>query len=370
MTAEKIGVTVGEGRTTIPVRNLWLLYLWCTSFYAHLPSPERVSAEQNVDHLQALAAKVLCEEVETRLQRAVTLQHVERHEAVGAVRGRIDHLTTSRGGHLQRGRVICRFEDLSPDTPRNRYVLAALDIAGRHLRRDRPGLANQCSTAATRLERLGVRTGPPDPATPRTEVFGHFDGQDRLMVSAAQLVIDWALPSHSLGGLPVRRLDYSERGLRDLYERALRNFYRRNLPSCRVGARRLSWPIAREEGDPRMYFPSMRTDISIDRPDGSQLIIDTKFTSALEESHRGSRQSFKSAHLYQLYAYIRTQDGGSGGVRSVEGLLLYPRTSGTSDIDVTAIIQRHRMRVATVDLAAPADAIRSRLLNLVAAAQH
>lgn len=42
---DRIGVQVGEGRTSIPVRNLWLLFLYASQLYEHLHDEERVLAE-------------------------------------------------------------------------------------------------------------------------------------------------------------------------------------------------------------------------------------------------------------------------------------------------------------------------------------
>lgn len=368
LTAEdRVGVQVGEGRTLIPVRNLWLLYLYASLLYEHLHDEERVLAETNPAGLVELAARILCEEADRALRRNLSVGYVERHEALTAVRDRIDHLGTARGALLQRGRVLCRFDHLTVDTARNRYIAAALTQAGRRLGGSRidPHIADQCLALAARFERSGVRLDRPDPVTPRREVYGHYDRNDRRTMAAAQLVIDALLPSHATGQSHVNPLDYSQGSLRKLYEEAIRNFYRVNLPDWRVGARHLSWP---SEGplDPR--FPMMRTDITLDRPDGTRLIIDTKFTSALSTHAERHEPRLHSGHLYQLYAYLHTQAGRGDPVADhADGLLLYPSTDHAPDIDVTATMRDHALHVATLDLTAPPTTIRAKLLNLVAA---
>jgi 5-methylcytosine-specific restriction enzyme subunit McrC len=160
-------------------------------------------------------------------------------------------------------------------------------------------------------------------------------------------------------------LDYSQGSLRKLYEEAIRNFYRVNLTGWRVGARSLSWP---SDGplDPR--FPAMRTDITLDRPDRTRIIIDTKFTSALSAKAEYHEPRLHSGHLYQLYAYLHTQTGrGDPSANHADGLLLYPSTDQAPDIDVAATMHEHTLRIATLDLTTPPSAIRARLLNLVMA---
>lgn len=359
-------IIVGEGRTQIRVRNLWLLYLWASELYHHLDSDERWSAEHNVDELPSLAAKILSAETTLRFRRTPTHQYVARHAALPAVRGRIDHLSTARHGLLQRGMVACTFEELSVDTPRNRYVLAALDLAGRRVSdRDRVGLRQECLSTAAHLERIGVSLVRPDRTAPRREAFGHHDRHDRRMVAAAQLVIDLLMPSYAAGALSVPRPPDDEGRLRRLFEDAVRNFASLALPQCRVSSRVLSWPI--DDVTAGGWFPSMKTDITIDRPDGTRLVIDTKFTTATRQGHYSSI-TLREEHLYQLYAYLRTQERATDGTsRTAAGMLLYPETEASGPIDVMTDVQCHPIRVATVDLMADGQEVRRRLRQLIGA---
>ncbi len=53
----------------------------------------------------------------------------------------------------------------------------------------------------------------------------------------------------------------------------------------------------------------MVTDIILDAPGADRrLVIDTKFTSILGTGRFGA-DSLKSGYLYQMYAYLRSQEG-------------------------------------------------------------
>ena len=365
--SEAVGVQVGDGHATIPVRNLWLLYLFASDLYESLHVEERIRAERNPERLPELAALILCREGQRRLRRNLSVGYVGRHELVSAVRDRIDHLGTTRGGHLHRGKVLCNFTELTVDTPRNRYVAAALALAGRWFLSAPAGVdvGRECLKVSAQFERAGVVVGRPDPATPRRETFGHYDRDDRRLLLAAQLVVDALIPSQASGTARVLALDYSDRVLRDLFEKAVRNLLRVHLPSWRPRVARMTWP---SDGVLDPLFPGMKTDVTLDRPDGSRLIVDTKFTSALDapSSHYGQR--LKSAHLYQLYAYLRTQeDRGDLSAERAAGLLVYPSTHGSPAVDVSERMHGHVLRCATVDLAGEPQAIRTRILELVSA---
>lgn len=355
-------IVVGEDRTHIRIRNLWLLYLWASDLYQHLDVGERASAELNVDELPSLAAEILSIEAGRRLRRRPTLQYVELHAALPAVRGRIDHLGTARDWSLQRGRVACIFEELSMNTPRNRYVLAALDMAGRNLGPQYARLRQECLSTAAHLERQGVALARPDRGTPRRETFGHHDRGDRRMVAAAQLVVDLLIPSRSPGSLKLSRPPEGDQQLRRVFEKALRNFLALSLSHCRVSSRRLLWPVDNPSAAP--LFPSMQTDITIDHPDGTRLVIDTKFTNATRLGQYSS-VTFREGHLYQLYAYLRTQERENDPAsQTAAGMLLYPQTEASGHLDVVTGLQGHTIRVATLDLMASSDEIRDRLRYL------
>jgi hypothetical protein len=71
--------------------------------------------------------------------------------------------------------------------------------------------------------------------------------------------------------------------------------------------------------------------------------------------HLRDTTMLKSGYLYQLYAYLRTQekDGDPASLCS-EGLLLHPQVGGA--VDEWMDLQGHRMRFKTIDLAAgPGD---------------
>lgn len=109
----------------------------------------------------------------------------------------------------------------------------------------------------------------------------------------------------------------------------------------------------------------MKTDISLDAPDGQRILIDTKFTAIVTKGwHR--EVSLKSGHLYQLYAYLRSQercDPAAAPLNGATGILLHPAIDRHLDEAVT--IQGHEIRFTTVDLSQGPEVIRRALRELV-----
>jgi 5-methylcytosine-specific restriction endonuclease McrBC regulatory subunit McrC len=76
-----------------------------------------------------------------------------------------------------------------------------------------------------------------------------------------------------------------------------------------------------------------------------------------DERH-GARR-LRSAHLYQLYAYLQNTRCDA---EPVDGILLYAQVGQAEDSEV--VIQDHRVRVTTLDLSAEWEQIHRQLLDL------
>ena len=351
---------------SIPVRNIWWLMLYASDLGKDAQPSNRAS-EDLPEEIPDLVAEILVKAVEQRQRRQLSTSFLRKEAVVSRVRGRIDHLKTSRRQLLARGQVACRFEELSIDTPRNRYVRAALDKVSRLVRRSE--LANRCSGLSHGLRLQGVVGEPPTRQQISNERFGRHDQADQAMLAAARLAMDLALPTEDAGPNALIDPQRCEHWLRRLFEKAIGGFYRLHLDEaqCLVHTgMTLRWPIEEATSGAEQVFPSMRTDIVIDQRNHPQrLVIDTKFTGVLGRGWYRD-QSLKTSYIYQLYAYLRSQvDRGDPWADSASGLLLHPAINGSFDESV--VIQGHKMQFATVNLASSHEEIKERLLSLVIA---
>jgi len=98
----------------------------------------------------------------------------------------------------------------------------------------------------------------------------------------------------------------------------------------------------------------MRTDVVLDSVKlGQRIIIDAKFTSILTSGWY-REETLRSAYIYQIYAYLRSQVGrGDPYADCASGLLLHP-SIGTM-VDETVAIQGHNIRFFTIDLTGSAN---------------
>jgi 5-methylcytosine-specific restriction enzyme subunit McrC len=347
----------------IPVRNLWLLMLYASDLF-RTRGIGQIGLEDSPDDLPDLVAEILAHAVERRQRRHLSQGYRAREAVLNRVRGRIDLLTTERRQLLARGLVACRFDELTIDTPRNRFVRAALESICRIVRRQ--DVAHRCRSLAAGLKAQGVSGNAPSRAEMSVDRFGRNDADDRFMIAAAKLALDLALPTESLGSSTLSLPDREVIWVRRLFESAIGGFYDVVLSSqgwsVRCG-KTLGWQVEHKTPGIDQILPTMRTDVVLDHaPSGRRVVIDTKFTSIVTSGWY-REESLRSGYVYQIYAYLHSQVGrGDALADSASGLLLHPSVG--QEVDQTAVIQGHSIRFATVDLTASPPDIRARLVSL------
>jgi 5-methylcytosine-specific restriction enzyme subunit McrC len=347
----------------IPVRNLWLLMLYASDLF-RTRGIGKVGLEDRPDDLPDLVAEILAHAVEVRQRRSLSLGYRSRDSVINRVRGRINVLTTERHQLLERGLVACRFDELTIDTQRNRFVRAALESVSRIVQRK--DIAHRCRSLASGMKAMGVSGEAPTRAQMSTDRFGRNDADDRFMVAAAKLAFDLMLPMEAAGTNVLSLPDREATWVRRLFERAVGGFY--DVVLSPHGWRvmcggTMGWQIEQKTAGIEKILPTMRTDVVLDHPPtGRRIVIDTKFTSIVTSGWY-REETLRNGYVYQIYAYLRSQAGrGDPLADCASGLLLHPAIGQT--VDEAAVIQGHRIRFATVDLTASTTDIRSELLRL------
>lgn len=353
-------------QTPIPIRNIWLLQLYASHLYNRTPSA-LATAEDNPEDLPDLVARILADEVSVRLHTGLSVGFRQTRRAVTRVRGRIDVLTTERHQLLQRGRVSCTFDEIVTDTPANRLAKAALEKAAVLI----PGQPRYRSLAL-QLGAAGVIGPCPPLSTVPALRRQRLLGRDRQMIAAAELLLNFAIPTTDTGTSALPQHSMTDQDLRKLFEHAVWGFYRHRLIAKGWTVKHgqsLSWNVTSASPGMRAILPGMKLDITLTHPDPSgaglrRIVIDTKFTSLLKRGQYG-QETLSSGYVYQMYAYLMSQEAEEDQAKP-EGLMLHPVVG--ADIDEEAVIQGHRIRFATVDLSGTGQTIADGLLDAISAA--
>ena len=354
----------------IPIRNLWhmLLYAWDEAPLNALHGWMLQEAE-SAPTLDSLLASILIRLMQQRLRIGLGHDYVDEERTFPGVRGRINFAETLKQRTLDRGQLVTNFQGYSANSSKNRIIrstLARLVKTGqfgpspsqvnelqqklRGLIRDLDGIAFIELTPDLIRRQLSARSGN--------------DHDYRLMLSICDLIVQRQMPSGSEGHLAVPAFDRDALVLHSIYERFVANFYRIHLTGWSVSAqKRLEWHA--KEANERL--PLMVPDLVLrETGQGSDrlIVLDTKFTAQSLVENRWGKPIFDSSHLYQLYAYLKSQEHLSEAHRQAVGILLYPAVAARLSERIE--LQDHVVRIESVDLAAHWQEIERSLIELVA----
>jgi 5-methylcytosine-specific restriction enzyme subunit McrC len=346
----------------IPVQNLWLLMLYASDF--RYLANEYAGKESIDEDVANLVADVLCEQVTERLKRNLTYGYKNSTRELSRVRGRINALETYTKQLLLKGKVSCSFEELSIDTPRNRYICAALNKISRLV--SNKALKLRCNKLYQSMLQLGVSPLFSVNYQPSNDRFSRHELADKKVVTTAELAFNLGLINESNDNRLFPSPDKQEHWVRMLFEKAVAGFYQLKLSNdwkVKPG-KVLNWQIDDATDQIAMLMPSMKLDILLENKEEQQrIVIDTKYTSITTKRQHGG-ESFKSGYIYQLYAYLRSQETIDDALSSNStGMLLHPSVGVQYNERVS--IQGHELRFCTVDLTQAPDKISERLLHLI-----
>ena len=241
------------------------------------------------------------------VRRGLPHRYVVHEEDLKLLRGRLD--ITRQVTHLavRPDRLACRFDELSPDTPLNRVLKAAVSRLARLTRS--PANARKLADLAARFEPVRSTADPlREPVRlDRTNTAFH----DLYRLARLFLVGEW---QSTAGG---RATGFALLfPMNDLFEAFIGKSLQRALASCRTVTVRLQdrrhYALIDADGRTRLF--NLKPDAVIEVPPGRPIVLDTKWKPlAADERTLGVKQS----DVYQMLAYARA----CGAARLV---LLYP----------------------------------------------
>jgi 5-methylcytosine-specific restriction enzyme subunit McrC len=318
--------------------------------------------------LDTLLASVLIRLMQQRLR--IGLGHDYRNETTNlrGIRGRIQFAETIKRHSLEEGKLVCEFQGYRANSLKNQIIrstLARLLKVG-HFGSD-PALAGEIQQKLRRLLRdldgIDFVELTPDLIRRQLDARGGHDHDYRLMLAICDLIVQRQIPSDGEGYAKalVPLIDRELLVLYRVYERFVANFYRQHLKDWEVSAqKRLEWHAA--EANERL--PQMIPDILMQQTTSRRMImLDTKFTANSLVENQWGKAIFDSSHLYQMYAYLKSQEHVSEAHRTAVGILLYPAVGNRFSERVT--LQGHTIRIESADLAEPWQEIEKQLLELV-----
>lgn len=337
----------------IPIQNLYFLlcYAW-----EKLPEAHEADIAANDCHsLTELLAKLLATGTQRLVKRGLDRDYLPHREDTAVPRGRMDLAASFPLLAAKKQRLVCEFDEFTRNTLPNRILKTTLASL-----RHGDGFDK---TTETLLHQQNEILSNIQPVRLTSRLFQrvrlHRNNRDyRFLLNICQLLHDTRLPEENDGKVCFRDFTRDPELMPALFEAFVKNFYKREQKRYQVGAIQLEWEALCSAED-RAVLPIMRTDVSLWSPQRS-IILDCKF---YKEAMVGRFDpKAHSAHLYQLYSYLRNAEGREGWENS-EGILLYPANG--SSFEHNYRIADHALQLVTVNLANPWPEIRDELLKLI-----
>lgn len=346
----------------IPIRNLWymLLYAWDL---LHLRGRWAADVE-SAPTLDALFASILANLVKQRFRIGLGQDYRQHQALIRGIRGRIDFAQSLRRLAFQHGRASCQFQIYSANVPKNQIIRSTLarlihvgDFGPQTSKGDE--LRHGVRWLVRNLDSIDLVELMPEFV--RREQLRRHDPDYRLMLAICQLVAHRQMPTEKSGNERLLALDRDPRTLFGVFEKFVANFYKVHLKGWSVIAQKqFKWPVTESSA----YLPVLSPDLVLQhRASRRMIVLDTKFTAAALTTGRWDKLTFRQSHLYQIYAYLRSQEEESPAHRAATGILLYP--AATHSLSETIKLQGHCIRWETIDLSLSWEDIEENLISLI-----
>jgi McrBC 5-methylcytosine restriction system component len=338
-----------------------LLYAWNEPSLGHQVDMGDVENAPTVD---ALFAIVLIKLIGQRMRVGLGHGYVPTSKQLRAVRGRVRLTGSMLDQFARNGEVECDFQQYSVNEPRNQIIRSTLAriVQVGEFGPDKSGAESLRHKLRWLVRNLSaVEMIELSPESIRRQMLAQNDNDYRLMLSICELLLMRWMPVQGPGTHPLPHLERDLLILHRVYERFVAGFYRMRLKGWDVHAqKRLDWH-AQEVTE---HLPSMVPDLVLrNKETGGVIILDTKFTAGSLVDNQWGKPVYDSSHLYQLYAYLRSQEEVSSEHRSAMGILLYPVIRARLSESIQ--LQGHLIRIECVDLAAEWEEVERQLLALV-----
>lgn len=348
----------------IPIRNIWymLLYAWNEP---PLARPDILDNIEEAPTLDALLAAILVKLVQQRLRIGLGRNYVDEENILRGIRGHVNFNDSLKRHTFEKGQAYCEFLQYGPNVPKNQIIRSTIN------RLVKVGQFGPDSSRAYELRHNlrwltrvmeGVDLIELKPDFIRRQQLGRNDRDYRLMLAICELLLQHQMPTDSSGRHNLPALVHEALFLPHVYERFVANYYRINLAGWKVTPQKhLGWH--QKQGS--AHLPVMQPDLVLENKISGQIfVLDTKFTAQILIKTQWENEVFNSSHLYQLYAYLKTQEHVSDKHRQASGILLYPDVNQTGISEIIEL-QNQTIRIESVDLTLPWQNIEKRLLDLI-----
>ena len=306
-------MTVDKG---IFIQNIY--YMLSYAFQILKQEDYKQVAGKKFNKIHDLFAAILEKGVSRQLKQGLYREYVPMQDELSVMRGKLNINSTINLRVQRKQQVSCEFDEFSEDNPYNRILKITLYqlIRADDVDADRKQALKKLIVFFDNVELI-----QPDQIVWSRLIYQRNNRNYELLLNICYFVLNGMLQTTDDG--KYKLISFSDEHMERLYERFILEYYKQHHPEFDPKSAEVKWNL-KEESDKTMiqFLPTMRTDITL-RKGEKTLIIDAKYYGkALLQ--RYTKETLRSAHLYQIFAYVKNMDTENTG--NVSGLLLYAKT--------------------------------------------
>lgn len=308
-------------------------------------------AMEDFGNTAELCAAILARGISAQIKRGLGKEYISQTEALSSLRGKIDISESITSQIFLRKQMICSYDEFSVNSYMNRIIKSTMLVLLK---------ADISRTRKKELRRLLVFFNNVDCIDLHTAnwniQYNRNNQTYRMLVSICYLVVKGLLQTQSDGS--TKLMDFlDERRMHRLYEKFILEYFRKEFPQITASASQIPWQL---DDDVRDMLPVMQTDIMLTHGEKT-LIIDAKFYARTTQLRYG-RHTIRSAHLYQIFTYVKNKEAElAGRPHEVAGMLLYAKTDEAVSPEKEYHMSGNLISVRTLDLDGDFSKIKAQL---------
>ncbi|MDM8544716.1 hypothetical protein QUF90_26885 [Desulfococcaceae bacterium HSG9] len=355
-------IDVETTSTGIPIRNIWHMLLYVNKS-RHLRYRWKSEIE-NAPNINSLLIAILAKQIQQRIRIGLGRDYCRIENEIYGLRGRIDFNKSLKLMSFPQGRICSRYQLYLKNVLKNQIIrstLARMIQSGDFGTKKKKAKELKNTLRCISQEMKDIDIIELKPAEIRREQLKQNDMDYSFMLSICYLLYLHFMPRENKGDHSLLKINRDELVLYAIYEKFVAEFYKYHLIKWNVNPQpTIYWPSEYKSD----YLPVMKPDLILEHKETKQIVIlDTKYTKSSIVQGQWGNYTFNRDHLFQIYAYLRSQENRTEHYEKSTGLLLYPTVN--KQLPQKIDIQGHEIRWETINLAQTWDIIESDLLALV-----
>ena len=314
---------------------------------------ETIKAEP-FEHIHDLFAGILSIGISSQLKQGLYKEYIERQEDLPVLHGKLELQGTIFNKQQRKQCISCIYDELSEDNLYNQILKTTCLLLWKQ-----PNVRKERKTQLKRILLFFKDVKEINVKDIKWERIGYWRNNQNycMLLNICRLLIEEMILTTEQGEYKLASF-LSEEKLSRLYEKFILEYYKYHYKDLHPNASKIVWSV--ERGDIE-FLPVMRTDITLTQKEKT-LIIDAKYYENTMQYYYDTKK-IHSAHLYQMYAYVKNMDKSHLG--NISGLLLYAKTEGEIVPDCEFFIDGNKIGVKILDLNVPFLQIRKQLDEII-----